>query len=1162
MSQQVRKRGAKKANPNGPTNSAAKSDDIEILLKESEPDLFPVSKQEPESKYYVALVVITIFAIYTRFTKLGTPSQVVFDEVHFGKFASYYLEGTYFFDLHPPFAKLLIAFVGWLIGYNGKFKFDAIGDSYIENSVPYIAYRSLMAIEGTITIPIMFLTMKTLGFSVPACLLSSIIVCFDNAQVADSRLILLDATLILSVALTMYSYAKFSTYRKQPFSKKWWTWLYATGISLSCVISTKYVGVFTYVTIGIAVLHELWILLDYRRGLTMGEFAKHFFARLWALIIVPFVIYLYWFYLHFSILSKSGTGDNFMSAEFQETLLESPMAKLAKPVKYFDQLTIQHKDTGAYLHSHSFEYPLRYEDGRISSNSQQVTCVTVNDPQDPNNQWEIVPTKPELEAGSDVYTEDVIRLRHVGTGGYLLTHDVASPLKATNEEFTVVYDEDAEKKFNETLFRIKLDVPKSSPKKKNQRKLVKTKATNIRILHIDTVVAMWTHNDELLPEWAFGQQEVSGNKKIPDKDNVWVFDTITNLAPGDARAVYVPKEVKTMPFLKKWWELQGLMFYHNNQLSSDHPFASSPDSWPLALSGVSFYNDSKEKKQIFFTGNIIGYWLEVCLLAIYVGIILADQLTRRRNLTVLSRKARSRLYNTLGFFFIGWCAHYFPFFLMGRQKFLHHYLPAHLIAALFSGGLVEFVTSNNRAYVSKENPSGIHRLKLVILVAIFSAGIIWFFFYFRPITYGDVSLTPEEVRAREWFDIKLHYSNWGSAIITRYIHKSNLAMSVKTYLTKLRQKIDSKTLSFPYHVVAGNQSADMDSVVSAITFAYFTNLQTKQDVIPLINIPRADFRLRRDIDVLLKSHQITQDLLYFVEDLGQFVTSAISANEKLKFTLVDHNNLQGEEMHFLFEQTPDMVEVVSIIDHHADEGVFKNAEPRIIRSCGSNSSMIFNYFYETCFKDDHEGFLKNNADAIELLLGPLVIDTSNMTQKVEEPDVEAFKVYQKALNADAFMQEFITTNNGSGSNPYEQFYSILKSAKKDLTGFSFFDILRKDYKQFTFNSGDRVGFSSIGKSLKWVFKHYSPEEIKSTLSDALKTLGVDLFVITSSYTQKENGQYTREFAYYYEVRDHKKFNHLAELAKDQLELNDDIYGSKKLKKGQILKHQENKLFQL
>lgn len=752
MSQVVRKRGVKKSATDSPASSI--DDDLNKLKALDENT---VSPREPERKYYIALIIVTVLAIYTRFTNIGLPDKVVFDEVHFGKFASYYLERTYFFDLHPPFAKLLIAFVGYIIGYDGKFKFENIGDSYIENNVPYVAYRAFLAIQGVAVVPVMFLTMKTLGYSVPACLLSSLLVCFDNAHIAESRLILLDSTLILSVALTLFSYTKFSTFRKQPFSTKWWTWMLATGVSLSCVMSTKYVGVFTYFTIGIGVIHELWFLLDYKRGLTLTDMAKHFFARLWCLIIIPFIIYLFWFYLHFAILTKSGPGDSFMSSDFQESLLESPMAKLSKDVQFNDIITFKHKDTDAFLHSHLFDYPLRYEDGRISSNTQQVTCVVDpegNEAADVNNHWEILPSNHVDAKGKAVYTNDVVRFRHVGTGGYLLSHDVASPLKPTNEEFTIYYDDDANvDRFNETLFRLRLA---ESGNDKNKRKLVRSKATPLKVIHVDTVVAMWTHDDELLPEWGLNQQEVSGNKKVQEKNNIWTFDTIVNMSPEDKRMEYVPKVIRRIPFLKKWWELQLLMFHHNNILSSEHPFASQPDSWPLALSGVSFWNDNDERKQIFFTGNVIGFWLEVCFLAIYVGLLLADQITRRRDVYMLNDKARSKLYYTLGFLFIGWCAHYFPFFLMNRQKFLHHYLPAHLIAALFSGGLVEFICSNNSN--NKLSRRGINKVKISAAVSICTVGIVWFFFFFRPVTYGDITLSVEEVKSRQWLDINLHYA--------------------------------------------------------------------------------------------------------------------------------------------------------------------------------------------------------------------------------------------------------------------------------------------------------------------------------------------------------------------------------------------------------------------
>ena len=58
--------------------------------------------------------------------------------------------------------------------------------------------------------------------------------------------------------------------------------------------------------------------------------------------------------------------------------------------------------------------------------------------------------------------------------------------------------------------------------------------------------------------------------------------------------------------------------------------------------------------------------------------------------------------------------------------------------------------------------------------------------------------------------------------------------------------------------------------------------------------------------------------------------------------------------------------------------------------------------------------------------------------------------------------------NSGDKDPYTNYHSTLKAAKKDVSGFKFVDLLRKDYKQFTFDSGDRVGFSSVTKAFKWI----------------------------------------------------------------------------------------------
>ena len=52
---------------------------------------------------------------------------------------------------------------------------------------------------------------------------------------------------------------------------------------------------------------------------------KHFAARAIGLIVVPAIVYLFWFWVHFAVLTKSGTGDDFMSPAFQQTLLDSPL---------------------------------------------------------------------------------------------------------------------------------------------------------------------------------------------------------------------------------------------------------------------------------------------------------------------------------------------------------------------------------------------------------------------------------------------------------------------------------------------------------------------------------------------------------------------------------------------------------------------------------------------------------------------------------------------------------------------------------------------------------------------------------------------------------------------------------------------------------------------
>jgi len=223
------------------------------------------------------------------------------------------------------------------------------------------------------------------------------------------------------------------------------------------------------------------------------------------------------------------------------------------------------------------------------------------------------------------------------------------------------------------------------------------------------------------------------------------------------------------------------MFYHNNALTSSHPYASEPFVWPFLLRGVSFWTQADTKQQIYFLGNPLGWWIVSSLLAVYAGIIGADQLSLRRGVDALDDRTRSRLYNSTGFFFLAWALHYLPFYLMGRQLFLHHYLPSHLASCLVTGALLEFVFNvepvlddilDNKNLPSKKGTAKSPRKHLPAreklagqsmfvswaAVGVIMSIVIGSWYFYLPLTYGYPGLTVPQVNARKWLGYDLHFA--------------------------------------------------------------------------------------------------------------------------------------------------------------------------------------------------------------------------------------------------------------------------------------------------------------------------------------------------------------------------------------------------------------------
>lgn len=72
----------------------------------------------------------------------------------------------------------MLAFAGWLIGYDGAFDFENIGDDYLKPNVPYVGLRALPAVCGSITPAVIYGIMRESGYPRIIGLLSAALIAF------------------------------------------------------------------------------------------------------------------------------------------------------------------------------------------------------------------------------------------------------------------------------------------------------------------------------------------------------------------------------------------------------------------------------------------------------------------------------------------------------------------------------------------------------------------------------------------------------------------------------------------------------------------------------------------------------------------------------------------------------------------------------------------------------------------------------------------------------------------------------------------------------------------------------------------------------------------------------------------------------------------------
>ena len=227
------------------------------------------------------LLIIFAVSLFTHVLFFGQPKEVVFDEVYTARFISSYSKGEYYFDLHPPLAKLMGYGVGEVLGIDYKsLDFGSIGNTLSEQVV---SLRILPLIAGILLPIVIYLICINLNISKTSSLVAGLLVCLENSLIVQSRFILFDVIMLLFGFLSVLLYLKYKKDKNKYY-------LLFSALSVSLAFSIKWTALAFILFI---------LLLEIQNKIGFKKLVK--FISVYS--IVGLLTYLGIFYVHFSFFS-------------------------------------------------------------------------------------------------------------------------------------------------------------------------------------------------------------------------------------------------------------------------------------------------------------------------------------------------------------------------------------------------------------------------------------------------------------------------------------------------------------------------------------------------------------------------------------------------------------------------------------------------------------------------------------------------------------------------------------------------------------------------------------------------------------------------------------------------------------------------------------------
>ncbi|KAK5599219.1 Protein O-mannosyl-transferase 2 [Crenichthys baileyi] len=673
---------------------------------------FP-GRRRVDSSNTPLLIVVTGLSLATRLYKITEPPHVCWDETHFGKMGSYYINRTFFFDVHPPLGKMLIALAGYMTGYDGTFPFVKPGDKYEHHN--YWGMRGFCAVLGSFLPVFAYLIVQELSRSHTAAIITATLLIFDTGCITISQYILLDPILMFFIMAAVLSMVKFN--QQRPFTVPWWLWLILCGCALACALGVKFVGLFVILLVGLNTVGDLWRILG-DLSLSLMDVAKHFLARVAGLILLPLFLYLTIFAVHFVLLNKSGPGDGFFSSTFQSRLIGNNLYNVSMPeyLAYGSTITVKNlRIAGGYLHSHWHLYP----EG-VGAKQQQVTAYLHKDH---NNMWLVRKPDNDTQSGSPelVRHGDIIRLEHKETTRNLHSHLHQAPL--TKKHFQVTgYGLNGTGDTND-LWQVEVCGGRKGD-------LVKVLRSKVRFLHRATGCVLYS-SGKSLPKWGWEQVEVTCSPYLKETpSSQWnIEDHINPRLPNISLSLLKPN------FLEILLESHIVMIRGNSGLKpKSNEMNSKPWHWPINYQGLRFSGVNETEYRVYLLGNPVVWWINLASLGLYLIMVALASVVIQRGISPQQKRIEHSdvLRGGGGLLLLGWLLHYVPFYVMGRVLYYHHYFPAMLFSSMLTGVTLDILLRNADLLLRQPYSDWLHRGGQMVLLFT----VLYSFHLFHPLSYG------------------------------------------------------------------------------------------------------------------------------------------------------------------------------------------------------------------------------------------------------------------------------------------------------------------------------------------------------------------------------------------------------------------------------------------